>query len=514
LGAEYRYVLGQGSEGYARTYFLNEHESRVTQAGGGVPREISLPGRRSYEIRGAGSQRFSRAISARGQVNYFSDVTVQQMYHSNIYEASSRQRSIGGNVTGAWGGYTLSGTFDRNETFFGDSFFTLHGAGPRVSLGQSERLIPGTPVYYAFGTDYERLLRRTEAGGRRIDSGLHRIDVNPGVRLPISRWPFLTINSSASWRNTYWTERVDPRTGRQIDEGIGRRFFNLQTQITGPVFVKVWDTPESAYAERFKHTIEPWVTVRRVTAIDQFAEIVQLEGIDSIVGSVTQIRYGLTTRLYAKRREGGPTGTAREILNIAVAQSYYTDANAAQYDRQYRTSFEGTPPSHVSPIALAVRATPTQQLSGMLRAEYDTQFGALRTIGAEGSIEVWGWLHQTAGWSQRRFIKGLSGFNDPRRLDHYLNSYTGLRSPANRVGGLYALHYDLLRHRFLMQRMVGYYNAQCCGFGVEYQSINFSGLGRRAPVPEDRRLTLSFTLAGLGSFSNVFGAFGGVPERR
>jgi hypothetical protein len=62
---------------------------------------------------------------------------------------------------------------------------------------------------------------------------------------------------------------------------------------------------------------------------------------------------------------------------------------------------------------------------------------------------------------------------------------------------------------------VGYYNAQCCGFGIEYQAYNFAGLrGVRLPFSYDRRVNVSFTLAGLGTFSNVLGAFGVGAERR
>ena len=54
-----------------------------------------------------------------------------------------------------------------------------------------------------------------------------------------------------------------------------------------------------------------------------------------------------------------------------------------------------------------------------------------------------------------------------------------------------------------------YYNAQCCGIRVDYQVFNFQGLGTRALIEQDRRFTLSFTLAGLGTFTNNFGGVGG-----
>ena len=50
----------------------------------------------------------------------------------------------------------------------------------------------------------------------------------------------------------------------------------------------------------------------------------------------------------------------------------------------------------------------------------------------------------------------------------------------------------------------------CCGFAVDYQAFNYPDLSALFPVPADRRINLSFTLAGLGTFQNMFGAFGGT----
>ena len=505
LGAEYRYVLGPGSQGRLETYLLNEHETTVVdQFGTG---ETTFPGRRSYQLRGTLRHRISDALRARGQIDYFSDVTVRQTYQTNIYDASNSSRSLGGNVTGSWGAYTLSGTADLSETFFGDTEATLYGASPRVSFDQAERPLFGSPVYFAFTSDYANLLRRSRFDDQEVETGLHRVDLNPLVRVPFTRWPFLTLNSSLGWRQTYWTERIDPVAG-QVATGISRSFLEMQTQITGPAFVKVWDTPNSGYAERMKHVIEPWLNLKRITAIDNFNAIVRLEGVDSIVGNVTQISYGLNNRLYAKRAEGGGPAVATEILTVSIEQSYYTDANAAQFDRQFQTSFQGDHQSNFSPVSLIVRTGPTSELSGTMRAEYDTQFWALRTISADASLEVGGWFTETAGWSQRRFVEGLAGFDDPDRLDHYINSFTNVRTRSNRLGGVYEFNYDLQRGRFLQQRVLLYYNAQCCGINVEYQSFNLEGLGARVRIDQDRRFNLSFTLAGLGTFSNMLGAFG------
>jgi hypothetical protein len=294
--------------------------------------------------------------------------------------------------------------------------------------------------------------------------------------------------------------------GVQVPESVGRQFFDFTSRITGPVFTRIFDTPGNAYAQRFKHVIEPTLVVQRVTAIDNFDRIVQLEGVDYIVGNVTRLGYGLNNRLYAKK------DVAREILSVVVGQTYYTDARAAQYDQNYQSSFSGTRPTNFSPVSLLVRTSPTERLQGEFRTEWDHSVGAFRTFSANGTVSG-NTLQVTGGWSQRRYIPDLPGFDIPELADHYLNAAVSIRGLQNRVGGTYSFNYDFRRDSFLQQRYLAYYNAQCCGIGVEYQTFNFQSGFAGLLVPQDRRFNISFTLAGIGSFSNVLGAFGGQQGR-
>ena len=60
----------------------------------------------------------------------------------------------------------------------------------------------------------------------------------------------------------------------------------------------------------------------------------------------------------------------------------------------------------------------------------------------------------------------------------------------------------------LVQQRLGLsYNAQCCGIGVRVSGVQLPRHVAFA-VPQDRRFNLSFTLAGIGTFSNFLGAFG------
>ena len=501
MGARYRYTLGGGSQGAAEFYRLNEKALTTTVNGA----TAEIPGQQSFTIRGDLVQTLGRGLRGRAYVDYFSNLASQQRYQQNVFQATNRRRSYGGNLTGNWQEYVFNATLEQRDIFDGVTRLTRDGTLPRLSLSRGERTIGKLPLYFAAQGEYTSFVRKTiEDGVTSSDQGLTRFDVNPTLRIPFTRWPFFTVNSSIAWRGTYWSESLDS-SGIQVSDGLGRSYFDFQSRITGPVFNRIWNTPGNGYAEKFKHVIEPTFSIQRTTAIDQFDRIVPLEGMDYIVGDVTRFAYGLSNRLYAKKE------SSREIINVGLSQSYYTDARAAQFDRAFQ-SF-GSNASKFTPVALTARIAPTLGIQGNFRAEFDPKVHAVRTIAANGGFSSGNWLRADAGWSQRRFIKDLPGFEETSS-SNYLNASTNLRTSRNNFGGIYSFHYDLKNDEFLQQRYMAYYNAQCCGVAIEWQSFNLQGSFAGFGVQQDHRFNISFTLAGIGAVPNFLGAMSGQQNRR
>ena len=164
-------------------------------------------------------------------------------------------------------------------------------------------------------------------------------------------------------------------------------------------------------------------------------------------------------------------------------------------------------------MALTARVAPTTEIQGTFRTEWDTKVNAIRTLAANGSFGGGGWLQADAGWSRRRFIKDLPGFEEALS-NHYLNASTTVHTRRNNFGGTYSFNYDLRHDNFLQQRYMAYYNAQCCGVAVEWQTFNLQGSFAGFGVQQDRRFNISFTLAGIGAVPNFFGALSGQQDRR
>ncbi len=498
LGGEYRYILSPGSQGNSQFTFLNEHPTKYAQANG---TEVPYPGTRSYTLVGDLAQRLPFNLHARANANYASSIVTQQRYNQNITQSTNRTRRLGGNLSGSWNAYSLSVTADRNDYFRNATSFQTAGTLPRVTLTRTESAIKRLPIYFGVNGEYATFVRNATIDGVKVpeqDQGLTRFDVSPTVRVPFTKLQFFTVNSSVSWRGTYWTESYERKGGPQIEKGLGRTYMDFQSRLTGPVFNRIFN----GKTRKYKHVIEPTLAIQHVTAIDVFDRIVKLDGADYTLGT-TRYNYGLSNRLYMKK------DTSREVLSATLSQSYYTVATASQYENVQR-GFANTTPSHFGPVVLQVRGVPTDRIQGSFRTEFDSKTHEIRSMSGNGYFNTREWLRTTVEWT--RYVPTVVALN-PGAGTNYLSASADVRQPGHRLGGFYSFYYDLRRDEFLQQRYTAYYNSQCCGVAVEYQTYNLSGSFVSYGVSQDRRFNLSFTLAGVGTFSNLFGAFGGGQGR-
>ncbi|MGQ0735736.1 MAG: LPS-assembly protein LptD [Acidobacteriota bacterium] len=501
-GSEYRYIAGPGSEGQFRGYWLAQKEAEFTRPGGTV---VTTPAGRSYEITGGVAQALPFRLRARGRVDYFSSLTTQQLYNTNIYEASRRQRTVGGSVTGTWGGLSLTSNFQRSELFSSDTDSIVNGYAPSVTANLSSKRLGQLPLYVAVTSESSNILYHTRSARESVDLGVRRFDATPSLRAALSNWPFLTVNGTIAYRHTYFSESLDTR-GVQVAVPLTRRYFDLRADVVGPVFSRVY-TPNNALADRLKHVIEPNVSFQRITEFQNLSRVVTTaSSYDFVIGGVTRINYGLTNRILVRKAPSDPSQSSasaapRELVSVSLTQSYYTDPRASQFDTTYQSSFNPLrPPSSFSPVAVTVRAVPSSLTTATMRLEYDHEEGSIRSFSTTGNSNYRA-AQVAVGWSTRQYSSTFR--------ENALNASTTLNLVGGRTGGTYLLNWDIGRGYVIQQRWVGFYNAQCCGLAVEYQEFNFPAFDRRFPIPKDRRFNLSFTLAGIGTFSNFFGAFGG-----
>jgi LPS-assembly protein len=503
LGSEYRYMLGPQAQGNLRYYWLDEKEAVIN----GTTRNP----RRSKTIQGALSQNLPFGLSARARVDYFTDITVQQTYNHDVYMATNSNRTIDGGVSGSWRNLSVNAQFRRTETFFNGEDSVLSGSAPGFLASLSGVRLGRLPLFASVNAEMARALYIETYGEESFDSGLNKADVSPSIRAALSTLPYLQVNATASYRTTYYSESLAADLRTQIAEPITRNYGDMRVDIVGPVVSRVF-SPQNAIADRLKHVVEPTFSVQRRTTIENQDRIpTRVGGYDIVVGGTTQVNYGLTNRVLVRRdTEGQPqAGAPRELLSVSLRQSYYTDEEASKYDNSYSYGYANRNPNAFSPIALTARATPANPLAIDYRVEYDpvpVDETSPRLLGMSlnGTLRAEN-ADVTAGWTRQAY----ASVDRTSNANNFIQTAANLRFAGSKYGGNVTFNYDVARSTLVNQRYVAFYNAQCCGVSFEFQSFNYPQDANRFFLPADRRFNMSFTLAGVGSFSNFFGAFGG-----
>ncbi|MEO7133727.1 MAG: putative LPS assembly protein LptD [Vicinamibacterales bacterium] len=509
VGSEYRYLIGPQAQGDIKYYWLDEKEAVIN---GGT-----RPARQSKTIRGNLSQNLPFGLSARGRIDYVSDVSVRQTYDHNYQNALSSTRSFNGGVSGSWRNLSANGTFDRTESFRDLTNSTVNGRAPGFTAALSGFRLGPLPVFAAVNAEAARmiLINRFETAAKvpvEQDLSLTKADFAPSIRVPLSTLPFLQVNATAGYRTTYYSESLAADKRTQIEVPVTRGYGDMRLEVVGPVFSRVFN-PNNAMANRLKHVIEPSVLVQRRTEIPNQDRIPTATGYDIIVGGVTQMTYGLTNRIMVRKDKPGEAqaGAPRELLNVSVRQSYYTDANASKFDPNYSYGYNNRGANPFSPISLVARATPVMPLAVDYRLEYDSEAlpdnPKLLGMSLNGTLRMPA-VNMTGGWTRQAFATTTAA-GIVTNANNFVQSQAELKLKQSQFGGLVTFQYDISKSIVVNQRYIAFYNAQCCGVSFEYQAFNYPDNRNQFLLPRDRRFNMSFTLAGVGSFSNFFGAFGG-----
>ena len=508
MGAEYRYVSNLTSSGNLRFYRFSQHQAQFEQ--GGIIN--TLPESKSFQVLGSLVQSLGRTLRARARVDYFSDITTQQLYQQNLAYSTNARRVIDGGVSAGVGLLSASAQYMRSEVFSGATRSTVIGSTPRLSAIVAPQRLFGLPFYASLNTEYGYLPYREIANGLiTLDNSLGRVNVAPALRVPMSRLTYLSVTQTATNQTTYYTRSLEP-SGRMGSDSLIREALTLRTDVIGPVFNKIWDTPDSTTRERMKHVIEPAFAVDYVTEIDNQASVPVLSDFsDFVVGGAARFTYGLTNRLfYRSRAADGRPSTTREFFTLGLQQTYYSDPLASRFDTTYISAGGRPKLVDLSPVALTARVSPDANLDAGARLEYDVTGNGLQIFTTNANMQLI--PPAPAGVPDRPSMSANVSYSRYRythlqQPNSSLSMSTTSRWLQGRVGGSYALSWDISRGYIQSQSVMASYMAQCCGLQADYQTYNYP-VSSGFPIPSDRRINFSFVLAGLGTFSNFFGAFG------
>jgi LPS-assembly protein len=349
------------------------------------------------------------------------------------------------------------------------------------------------PLYFSFNS----LIGAVHRDDVNLDTPewVERSEFAPKVSVPLRFGPWLKITASGAARTTRYGASLDT-AGSLSSQAITRNDGELTLEIRPPTLERFFDRPKKK--RRYKHTIEPELTYRYVTGINDFERFIRFDA-DATLSNTNEVEYGFMQRLYRKDGDDQP----QELLSWSVVQKHYFDPTfgGAIFDGERNvlpalnslTPFAfATGPRNWSPIVSDFKVTPGGKYDAEQIIEYDPQ---LSKIVAEGT------LVKVRPFSE--FFATVAHFHiqdDPvlQPLSNQIRALVGWgafnRPGFNFTGGV---SYDIQNTALQNQIVQVTYNGKCCGLSFEYRRI---ALGQ---VRTENQFRAAFTIANIGTFGNL-----------
>ncbi len=482
----------------------------------------------------------TRAVA---DIEYLTSYVYRQAFEENYSAAINSEVKSEAFVTRETNGLAATGRFERYQTFrsdaTGDEIRVLHT--PELRLDALDQPLGRTPLLWG-GEASAVALSRSEPGFQ-TSRLLPRLDLYPHLALPLSGGGF-HLRAEAGVRNTFYGKSQLPglpgavpvETGVSLD----RAAFTSEVEAHPPALERELSSP---VLERFfgrgvqlRHTVEPEITYRYVTGVDQFRKTLRFDLTDTLTDT-NQLEYGVTQHLFLRNLHPKPCkgdealgpretcgGGTVDWLTWTLAQQHYYNPNfggaavpgqrnvlASTLDLTGVAFLQGARTS--SPIISRLRLRTTSATDLEWDLDYDTRHGRLQSSNLFATYRADKFLFSVSDARLYNLVPGSAslpsapGANPPTSL----YNFNQLRMAA--------IYGSPTKHGFSAGANVGYdftlgqtqylgaqtgYNRDCCGLAFEMRRYSLGA------VRDDTQYLFSFTLAGVGSagslrsFSRVF----------
>ncbi|HEY1483659.1 MAG TPA: LPS assembly protein LptD [Candidatus Acidoferrum sp.] len=349
------------------------------------------------------------------------------------------------------------------------------------------------PVYLSFDT-FVDALHRNDAF-INTPNFVPRTELAPKVTLPIHFGNWLGVTTTAVFRSTYYGNSLDS-SGNVVGNSILRNTGEFAVELRPPTLERYFDRPISRH--RYKHTIEPTVTYRYVTGVNNFADFIRYDS-NATLTDTNEVEYGVTQHLYVKQGSEQPV----DFLAWTLVQKHYFDPtfggalvpgqrNVFQaLDSITPFAFAATP-RNWSPLVSDLILTPGGRYDAESIVEYDPQLGKLTTIGTLLKVKPYSEFFLTVA---DFLLQGNPVVQPPSHQIRALLGYgDATRKGFNVAGGV---SYDILNSTQQNQFVRVTYNGGCCGLAVEYRRVELG------VVRTENQFRVAFIIANLGRFGNL-----------
>jgi LPS-assembly protein len=494
------------------------------------------------EVTLSGEGRFLQNFRAVANIDYLSSFVFRLAFSETFTQAVNSEVKSQAFLSNSTRGFSYNALVQRYQDFQssqnGDAITILHA--PSFQLSSVDRRLPHTPFYWSLDAAAEGL-SRSEQGFRTADL-VGRLDLSPGISMPLlfRGW---SLRPELALRNTIYTQQLEPGTnvGTALSNTINRKALEGRVELRPPALTRIFD--RSVAGHKLKHVIEPYVTYRYVTGVNNFDSILRFDARD-ILSNTNEVEYGIINRLYSKRTSGQPEDCTpqdmyslrigapgeqiqpwertyvpenipcsagphiREIVTWEIAQKYFLDPDfggaLVSGRRNVLTTtadFSGiaflTEPQHLSPLISRLRVQTSSQADAQWDLDYDFKKHRINASTALLNYHVGAF---TFGGGDA-FVQSLPGLTGTSAVQQDFNQFRvlfGYGHPTKPgFSGASSFGFDSNLGFLQYATAQTTYNWDCCGVTFEYRRF---ALGS---VRNENQFRFSFTLANIGAFGNL-----------
>jgi len=521
------------------------------------------------DILAYGRKYFNPETRVAGSIEYLSSYIYRLAFDENLAQATSSEVQSDAALTHWHNGFVPSLSLDRFESYAGTTT-----TGPVVSVPEVrilhlptaqydvvDRPMPvssGTlsPVYWGLNASMVDL-DRAEPNFHARNVG--RLDLYPHIEWPVhlGGWNFLP--EFAVRTTEYSGSQIPDLTGAHFDgvpyvqhNALNRSDLEASLDIRPPAMERDFELP--GLHRELRHVIEPEITYRYVTGINQAQDTLQFDTVD-IATDTNEAGYSLTQRFYVRNTAPKPcdsqessdsasqgqnslnqdvpnldpmgqdvsgqpsttanstndTGTckppAREWASWQIAQKFFIDptfGGALMPNR--RNVFDSTldltgiafltSPRNISPVISRLRFEAIDHLRVEWDLDYDPKAGR---FGADNLFAGYSWGRTTIGVGHALLnAVDQSGITATVTHSQLVKPFIYFGKPSD-VGLSFAMNasYDFSLDTLQYGGVEAIYNWNCCGLQAGYRRFELGTLR------DEGEWLWGFTLSSIGTAGNI-----------
>ena len=445
---------------------------------------------------------------ARGALDYLSSLAFLQNFTQSFNEAVFSETHSVGFVTKHWSDFGMTIVAQRNQVFQsttpGDTIEIRKLPEFDFTGREHEFDLKKWPLWLSFDSSAGLLHRSQPVFQSQAFSTaefVDRLDVAPRVSTAF-RWnqfellPTFGIRETeygSSFINANSTTTSTNLTALSHGASILRSTQDATVDLVLPSLERIFDAP-SWIGVKMKHVIEPRVTYKYVTGVENFQRILRFDEND-LITNTNQVEFSLTNRLLAKDKNG----TVTDFLTWQLRYARYFDPTfggavlpnqrnviASSVDLTGFAFLDG--PRNYSPVVSVLRV---QSRVGL---EWRTDYDPLHSSITNSSVTIDGRIKQYF-WSLGHTDVKTNPFLSPNA--NQLRSRIGYGNPNRRGWNSgFDIYYDYRQGTLQFWQTQATYNTDCCGFSVQYRRFV---LGTR----DDSQIEAAFAISNLGTFGTL-----------